>query len=109
MTEDRRITERRRQERRAAVAEQPVSAPESPGRALVALEPPAAEVKPQAKTRRASAAGFAAHVLGQGGQKRGLRGGPETLDRARSTYLETEWSGHADRRPRPGKVTKTEI
>ena len=112
MTEDRRITERRRQDRRAAkrpVVEPPVIAPESPGRALVPIEPPVAEAKPQAKTRRTSPAGFAAQILGQGGQKRGLRGGPETLDRARSTYLETEWSGHADRRPRPGKVTKTEI
>ena len=44
-----------------------------------------------------------------GGAGSGLRGGPETLDRARSTYLETEWSGPADRRPRPGRITKTEI
>jgi hypothetical protein len=47
--------------------------------------------------------------MGQGGQKRGLRGGPETLDHARTTYLETEWSGPADRRPAPGRITKTEI
>jgi hypothetical protein len=52
---------------------------------------------------------FAAQILGQGGQKRGLRGGPETLDHARATYLETEWSGPADRRPSPGRITKTEI
>src|SRR5271155_3721319 len=32
-----------------------------------------------------SFAAFAAQLLGQGGQKRGLRGGPETLERARST------------------------
>jgi hypothetical protein len=112
MTEDRRIAERRRQDRRAAkrsVAEEPSTAAESESRALVPVEPPAPEVKPQTKSRRTNPAGFAAQILGQGGQKRGLRGGPETLDRARSTYLETEWSGHADRRPRPGKVTKTEI
>lgn len=55
------------------------------------------------------AAAFAAHVLGQSGQKRGLRGGPQVLDQARSTYLGTEWSGHADRRPAKGVITKTEI
>ena len=52
---------------------------------------------------------FFAQVLGQPGQKRGLRGGPETLGKARSAYLETEWSGPADRRPARGKITKTEI
>jgi len=56
-----------------------------------------------------AAAAFAAHVMGQSGQKRGLRGGPQVLDHARSTYLGTEWSGHADRRPAKGVITKTEI
>jgi hypothetical protein len=52
---------------------------------------------------------FVAQVLGQPGQKKGLRGGPETLEKARSAYLETEWSGPADRRPARGRITKTEI
>jgi len=56
-----------------------------------------------------SATAYAAQIIGQGGQKRGLRGGPDTLDRARTTYLETEWSGPADRRIRRGVITKTEI
>lgn len=56
-----------------------------------------------------AAAAFAAQVMGQNGQKRGLRGGPQVLDHARSTYLGTEWSGHADRRPPKGVITKTEI
>lgn len=51
---------------------------------------------------------FEAQILG-GGEKRGLRGGPETLERAKSTYLKSEYSGPNDRRPRPGRVTKTEI
>ena len=51
---------------------------------------------------------YAAQLLG-GGEKRGLRGGPETLDRAKSTYLKSEYSGPNDRRPAPGRVTKTEI
>ena len=41
--------------------------------------------------------------------KRGLRGGQEVLDQARSTYLSSEYSGQADRRPRAGQVKKTEI
>ncbi len=54
-------------------------------------------------------AAFTAQVLGQSGQKRGLKGGPPVLDQARSAYLGAAYSGPGDRRPRPGKVTKTEI
>jgi len=57
----------------------------------------------------AAAAAFAAQVMGQGGIKRGLRGGDETLQRARGAYLETEYSGPADRRIRRGRIAKTEI
>jgi hypothetical protein len=64
---------------------------------------------PPPRSRRAAIAAFAAQLMGQGGQKRGLRGGQETLDKARTTYLETEYSGPADRRPRTGRITKTEI
>jgi len=51
---------------------------------------------------------FAAQLLGQDGQKRGLRGGPATLDAAKQTYSRTEWSGAADRRARRGGAAKTE-
>jgi hypothetical protein len=54
-------------------------------------------------------AAFAAQLIGQGVSKRGLRGGPETLDKARGAYLGAEWSGVADRRPPTGRITKTEI
>jgi hypothetical protein len=57
----------------------------------------------------AEVAAFAAQMMGQGGQKRGLRGGPETLDHARHAYLEAEWSGVADRRHARGKIAKREI
>ncbi len=57
----------------------------------------------------AADAAVAAQVMGQGGQKRGLRGGPPVLSQARATYLQTEWSGPADRRVRTGIITKTEI
>ncbi|WP_297513701.1 hypothetical protein [uncultured Caulobacter sp.] len=59
--------------------------------------------------RREGFAAFAAHLMGQRGQKRGLRGGQEVLDTARSTYLGAEYSGEADRRPRPGLIKKTNI
>lgn len=59
--------------------------------------------------RRDSFAAFAAHIMGQSGQKRGLRGGQEVLDTARSTYLGTEYSGPADRRPPTGLLKKTNI
>lgn len=55
------------------------------------------------------AAPFEAQVLGQPGVKRGLRGGPEVLDHARSAYLEAEYSGPADRRPPRGVITRKDI
>jgi hypothetical protein len=54
-------------------------------------------------------AAYTAQVLGQSGQKRGLKGGPPVLEQAKSAYLGAAYSGSGDRRPRPGKVTKTEI
>ncbi len=69
------------------------------------VTPVVEELEPQ----QVSEAAYVAQVMGQGGQKRGLRGGQETLDRARSTYLETEYSGPADRRIGRGRITKTEI
>jgi hypothetical protein len=53
-------------------------------------------------------AGVTAQMLGEG-EKRGLKGGPEALQRARTTYLGAEYSGQADRRPKKGRITKTEI
>ena len=55
------------------------------------------------------AAIFSAQLLGQDGQKRGLRGGPETLDAAKTVYGRTEWSGFADRRARRGGTAGTKI
>ena len=83
---DRRAAERRTAERRAGSA----------SRALV----PAAD---------AGGAVFAAQLMGQSGQRRGLKGGPPVLDAARAAYLETRWSGPADRRPKPGRTEDTDI
>lgn len=64
---------------------------------------------PPLRSEGPATAPFAAQLLGQPGIKRGLRGGPETLDAARSTYLGNEFSGPNDRRPPLGRITKTEI
>ncbi len=63
---------------------------------------------PKTKAEKAADAAVEAQIL-SGGQKRGLKGGPETLERARTTYLGTEYSGAKDRRPPKGRITKTEV
>ncbi|HEX3405608.1 MAG TPA: hypothetical protein VHS81_00090 [Caulobacteraceae bacterium] len=52
--------------------------------------------------------GVDAHLIAQTARTRGLRGGQQVLDTARSTYLENEYSGPNDRRARAGRITKTE-
>jgi hypothetical protein len=52
---------------------------------------------------------FDAQLLGQKGQKRGLRGGPEVIDNASATYNSIEWSGSKDRRARKGRIAKTDV
>lgn len=52
---------------------------------------------------------FAAQLLGQDGQKRGLRAGAELFDHAKTSYVRTEWSGSKDRRARKGRLTRTEV
>lgn len=98
---DPRQRDRRQQDRRKP---QP-----SPEKALVAT---GVEVKTSAKPASIPPpppAAFAAQVLGQPGKKHGLKGGPEVLDAARSTYLSREFSGAKDRRPSPGVRRKAEI
>ncbi len=99
---DRRSKERRDKERRKAEAAQVKSG-------LPVPVGPARTVKPAPAAPPAADAAFTAQVLGQSGQKRGLKGGPPVLEGARSAYLGAEWSGQSDRRPRPGRITKTEI
>ena len=55
------------------------------------------------------AAVFAAQLIGQDGQKRGLRAGPQAIDAARGAYNKVEWSGSKDRRARVGRTAKTSI
>jgi len=93
----RRVPERRARERRDGERRR-----FSMGTELVPVSSPAPEEPP-------AEAAFTAQVLGQSGQKRGLKGGEPVLNQARSAYLDAAFSGRADRRPKPGKVTKTEI
>ena len=72
--------------------------------ALPVLAPRAREV---GRTRLDAA--FSAHVLGAGGVRRGLRGGQPVLQAARTVYLQTEWSGGANRRSGPGDLTAKRV
>jgi hypothetical protein len=92
-TGDQRTGDRRAADRRAS------------GRALVPAGERRDETPAGGKTAPGKAAAdpaFSAQLLGQDGQKRGLRGGAPVLNAARSTYLGNEYSGDADRRPRKG-------
>jgi hypothetical protein len=105
----RRIAQRRTGDPLPDDAHETAARNDSDGRSAAAAPAPAPVSAETPKSRLESLAAFAAQLLGQGGQKRGLRGGPETLEHARATYLETEWSGPSDRRIRAGRITKTEI
>lgn len=101
---DRRSGQRRERERRAP----------SKSRALVLTEPAGAPAQPSARpapepAADGGAAAFAAQLMGQSGQRRGLKGGPPVLGAARSSYLGAEYSGPADRRPKPGRVEDSDI
>lgn len=52
---------------------------------------------------------IAAQLMGQTGERRGLRAGEPLLDAARDAYNRTEWSGSYDRRARKGRQARTEI
>lgn len=56
-----------------------------------------------------AAAVFAAQLLGQDGQKRGLKAGPQVIDTAQTSYNRAEWSGSKDRRTPKGARAKTQI
>ncbi|MFN4176904.1 hypothetical protein [Phenylobacterium sp.] len=70
------------------------------------MQPPP---RPPAGGERHGAAIFAAQLMGQEGQKRGLRAGPLHIGRAQGAYNKVEWSGSKDRRTPAGRNAKTEI
>ena len=104
---ERRTGDRRDGERRSGMPPQPAKALVPTDAPPVTEEP--ADHAPEATAAAPSPAAFAAQVLGQDGGRKGLRGGPPVLDTARSTYLGTEYSGPAERRPKPGKATRTKV
>jgi hypothetical protein len=52
---------------------------------------------------------YAAQLLGQAGQARGLRGGAEVLQAARTAYLGTQYGGDDDRRPPLGLIRRSRL
>ena len=111
---DRRAADRRAPERRDQAASKgsasreivPVGEPLDHAPDPARLGPAVAAARPEAP---GSAAAFAAQLMGQTGQRKGLRGGPPVLDAARSSYLNTEYSGDNDRRPPSGKGKRTDV
>jgi hypothetical protein len=97
----RRLAERRRQERRAEERRTEGDAPAAP--------PPVRDRDHEPKSPPPSPGAVAAQLMGQEGAKRGLRGGKPVLESAKSAYLGTEYSGRNDRRPRKGRLTKTDV
>ncbi len=51
----------------------------------------------------------AAQLIGQHGQRRGLRAGPVHINAAQGAYNKIEWSGSKDRRVATGHMAKTKI
>lgn len=51
---------------------------------------------------RSGLSAVVAQLMGQSGERRGLRAGASLLDTARDAYNRTEWSGSYDRRARKG-------
>jgi hypothetical protein len=101
----RRMADRRGDERRAA--ERRAAASDAEARNLPVPAGPVHDHEPKPPPMGPGA--FSAQLMGQGGDKRGLRGGPPVLQSARSAYLEAEFSGPRDRRVRKGRIAKTEI
>ena len=98
--DDRRQDDRRNRDRRLD------------GRMLVPAqesEPEPSRADPPGTTDPAGSTGFAAQMMGQGGDKRGLKGGASVLSSARKSYLGAEYSGNSDRRPPSGKVSDKDV
>jgi hypothetical protein len=105
---DRREAQRRDAADRRAASMSRALVPVSPAPADDAARP-AEEAAPHDHAPLDPAAAFAAQLMGQTGQRRGLKGGPPVLDAARSSYLGNEYSGEKDRRPPAGVVKKTDV
>jgi hypothetical protein len=87
---------------RGAESEEDAQAAE-PARLPVPVGPAVSVPRPELNDGEAS---FAAQLMGQDGQKRGLRAGQPLLDAARKLYSQVEWSGARDRRARKGRKAR---
>ena len=102
---DRRAAQRREAERRVARSASRELVPAGP-----LIDEASGSATPAEQLSPADpAAAFAAQIMGQTGQRRGLKGGPPVLNAARATYLEAEYSGEKDRRPPAGILKKTDL
>ncbi|MES2834113.1 MAG: hypothetical protein V4707_05320 [Pseudomonadota bacterium] len=81
----------------------------SASRDLVPVGPVETEAPATAAPQPTADPAFSAQLMGQTGQKRGLKGGAPVLDAARSAYLGTEYSGSNERRPPAGKAKRTDV
>jgi hypothetical protein len=81
----------------------------STGAGLPVPAGPARTIPPSRPQAAAGDAAFDAQLLGQDGEKRGLRAGPALIDRAAQSYNRAKWSGAKDRRRPKGAGGKTEI
>ena len=52
---------------------------------------------------------YEAHMAGQSGARRGLKGGTPVLDAARTAYLTTQWTGAEDRRLPQGLIRRVSV
>jgi len=95
--------------RRAGLPERPAAAdPPTQAEDPQAVEPGLPALRPP-RPAAPDAAVFAAQLIGQDGQKRGLRAGPLAIDAARGAYNKVEWSGSKDRRGPAGRKARTRI
>ena len=70
---------------------------------------PALKLRNTRGERQRVEAAFATQLMGQDGERRGIRAGASLIDRARMAYNRIEWSGSFDRRARAGRTTRTEV
>ena len=99
--------DRRNTPRRTAEA----APPERRGKSLIVAGPSVRQdrIASERAESLAASASYAAQLLGQPGMKRGLKGGPEVIDGARSAYLETNYLGQNERRAPLGVIAKKDI
>ncbi len=101
--------ERARRGERRGTERRVISVEVSEDRSVPVVIEQIAAPKPEPARAPEGGSTFSAQLMGQAGQKRGLRGGPLVIDAAQGAYKSVEYSGPAERRARLGQITETEI